>query len=373
MRLLDRYLLRELLVPLGYCLGGFLIFWMSFDMFNHLGEYQEDGLSLPVILEYYAWRTPEFLVLILPITLLLALLYTLSNHARHHELTAIRAAGVSMARLCLPYAATGFFLSLALFVINEYWAPRAAEAGERLLAQNLDGQAQAEDSGWKAVNFVNVPARRFWTIGGYNARAREMRDLHVVWPLSEGGECTVHASRAVWRGNEWRLHEAQRIVRSGPGLPGAPETHQELTIPEWTETPEQIHSEIKISQLTGARARAARGAQVSIREILNYLALNPHPGPELRSLLFTQLHGRIAEPWTALVVVAIALPFGAASGRRSAFVGVAASVFICFAFFVTMRFGQVLGTGGYVPPWLGAWLPNLLFGIVGVTLTLRLR
>ena len=32
MRLLDRYLLRELLVPLGYCLGGFLIFWISFDL-----------------------------------------------------------------------------------------------------------------------------------------------------------------------------------------------------------------------------------------------------------------------------------------------------------------------------------------------------
>ena len=32
MRLLDRYLLRELLVPFGYCLGGFLIFWTAFDI-----------------------------------------------------------------------------------------------------------------------------------------------------------------------------------------------------------------------------------------------------------------------------------------------------------------------------------------------------
>ena len=36
MRLLDRYLLRELLVPLGYCLGGFLVFWITFDVFSEL-------------------------------------------------------------------------------------------------------------------------------------------------------------------------------------------------------------------------------------------------------------------------------------------------------------------------------------------------
>jgi lipopolysaccharide export LptBFGC system permease protein LptF len=34
MRLLDRYLLRELLIPLGYCFGGFLVFWLAFDLFS---------------------------------------------------------------------------------------------------------------------------------------------------------------------------------------------------------------------------------------------------------------------------------------------------------------------------------------------------
>jgi lipopolysaccharide export LptBFGC system permease protein LptF len=38
MRLLDRYLFRELLVPLAYCLGGFLIFWNAYDLFTELQE-----------------------------------------------------------------------------------------------------------------------------------------------------------------------------------------------------------------------------------------------------------------------------------------------------------------------------------------------
>src|SRR5437773_1880225 len=110
MRLLDRYLLRELLIPLGYCLCGFLILWVFADLFVEFGEFQNKKLLPADIVEYYALSTPEFLVEVLPIALLLAVLYSLTNHARHQEITAIRAAGVSLWRLCLPYLAVGLLL-----------------------------------------------------------------------------------------------------------------------------------------------------------------------------------------------------------------------------------------------------------------------
>ncbi len=46
MRLLDRYLFRELLTPMAYCLGGFLIFWISYDLFTELDELQKHKLHL---------------------------------------------------------------------------------------------------------------------------------------------------------------------------------------------------------------------------------------------------------------------------------------------------------------------------------------
>ena len=76
MRLLDRYLLRELLVPLGYCLGGFLIFWVSFDLLSELSGFQEDGLNVQQISSYYLFKAPELLVTVMPIALLLALLFS---------------------------------------------------------------------------------------------------------------------------------------------------------------------------------------------------------------------------------------------------------------------------------------------------------
>src|SRR5260370_30324264 len=132
MRLMDRYLLRELLVPLGYCLSGFLLLWVTSDLITELSGLQEKKLHAGDIAQYYLIKTPEFLVLILPIALLLALLYALTNHARHHEITAIRAAGISLWRLCLPYLAVGFLASLAVLGLNGYCVPQSADAAQQI-------------------------------------------------------------------------------------------------------------------------------------------------------------------------------------------------------------------------------------------------
>src|SRR5579862_8561956 len=139
MRLLDRYLLRELLIPLGYCLGGFLTAWVAFDLILSLNRYQEVHLNVGDVAELYLVKLPEILVLVLPIALLLALLYTLTNHARHNELTAIRAAGVSLMRICAPYLLVGLVFSLVLFAINEWWVPNSSDKADRILARRVEG------------------------------------------------------------------------------------------------------------------------------------------------------------------------------------------------------------------------------------------
>ena len=89
--------------------------------------------------------------------------------------------------------------------------------------------------------------------------------------------------------------------------------------------------------------------------------------------LRTMPHNRLATPWICLVVVLIAVPFGALPGRRNVFVGVASSIFICFAFLIMKDLTIALGGGGFVSPWLAAWAPNILFGVTGLVLMQRAR
>lgn len=153
-------------------------------------------------------------------------------------------------------------------------------------------------------------------------------------------------------------------------LPNISRTN-ELVFAELTETPRIIKSEIKISGIDSLKS--LRKTQLSSLEIIDYLELHPRLERKKYYSLRTMLHSRLATPWICLVVVFIAVPFGVLPGRRNVFVGVASSVFICFAFFITKELTIALGSGGYVPPWVAAWVPNILFATAGIVLMWRVR
>jgi lipopolysaccharide export system permease protein len=375
MRLLDRYLLRELLFPLGYCLCGFLIFWISFDLFGSLGEFQKKQMVAGDIAAYYLVMMPEFLVIVLPIALLLSLLYALTNHARHNEITAIRAAGVSLWRVCLPYLAVGMAGSLALLAINELWAPDSDDAATAIKERHMPVPARtAGRKEFRNLCFDNSRDGRIWRIGVYNSRTGEMFEPIVSWTAQDGSRpWQLKADRAVQVNGVWVFYNAREFKEAPQSdLPPVPSMQTNvLAMPELTETPEEINSEIKISN--SLTLRGARKADVPIMELLHYLHLHPNPTRSDGFWLHTKLQGRLAAPWTCLVVVLIAIPFGAATGRRNVFFGVAGSIVICFIYFVLQQVGLALGTSGSLPPWLAAWFPNLSFGLAGLWLTSKVR
>jgi lipopolysaccharide export system permease protein len=374
MRLLDRYLLRELLIPLGYCLGGFLLLWIVSDLFTMLNVFQQKGIGAAQILDYYLDKAPSFLMIVLPIALLLALLYSLTTHARHHEITAMRAAGISLWRLCAPYLAVGFLFSLASFPINELWAPRYSEAADQMLerrAGEKGGNPATDDV--RQLGFTNSRDGRIWHIQLYKPKSGEMFDPEVFCARPDGSYLRIQAARAVYTNGVWVFYKVVEYLEP-PGANSLPvptlETNR-LTMPQFSETPELIRSEIQISR--SMAIGSAKRPDVPILEILNYLRLHRALSRTDASWLYTKLQGRLAAPWTCLVVVLIAIPFGAASGRRNVFVGVASSLVICFLYFVLEQLSLALGTGGYLPPWLAAWLPNMAFGLPGLWMTARVR
>ena len=363
MRLLDRYLMRELLVPLFYCLVGFQIFWLAFDLFGNLQAYQDHNLGWRKITEISLLRVPHFLTMVLPIALLLALLYTLTNLVRHNELVAMRAAGVSLSRLCAPFFVVALLLGGLVFVATEYLFPNAHEKSERIFHT---GQAGANQWLEEPVDFRNDALGQVWHIKRYNPATGEMVEPNVKWK-TEKAYTELDAKRAEWAGDTWIFHKVQMQIFEPPDtdLPRLVFTNQ-LEGRMVGGNPAQLQAEIKIARLS--QIEAAKRLSLSLADILAYRKLHPKLKGKKAALLMTQFHGRIAQPFTCLVVVLVALPFGATSGRRNLFAGVASSVGICFAYFILQRLGLALGTGQYLHPILAAWLPNLVFALTGLIL-----
>ncbi|MBX3731875.1 MAG: LptF/LptG family permease [Verrucomicrobiae bacterium] len=483
MRLLDRYLLRELLVPLGFCLAAFLIFWITFDLFGQLDTFQDRLWTVGDIAEYYYLKLPELLNIVLPVSLLLALLYALTQHARHNELIAMRAAGRSLWRICLPYFLLGFLFTGFLSGVNERLLTDAAGRLQQLEGRRRQAGGPAAGRWRERVDFLNQSAQRQWSLGAFQVDTAELRQPRVAmllppgahreilaetgwwtngyWYLEDGTERLYRAAEdaapaetrrrvltavdmgggpdalAAWAGNlvtvsnevvaitnlshgdeftrrqwsvrsleltndllsgfrfsqplepgarrvlvgeaglwtngHWRFSNVREwLFRSGTDAEPVTVLHAELDLPELSESPDLIRSEIRVGEVL-SRSRTMRSADLPIRDVLAYLRLHPQLSRRDRSLLETQLHARIAAPWTCVVVVLIAIPFGAPSGRRNIFYGVAGSLAWGFLYFTVQRLGFALGQSGTVAPWLGAWLPNATFGSLGLWMTSRVR
>lgn len=366
MRLLDRYLFRELLAPLAYCLGGFLIFWISFSLFNDLDKLQAAKLHLLDVIEYSIAMTPEFLVTALPVALLLALLYALTHHSRYNEITAMRAAGVSLWRICVPYFVVGFFASVALFVLNEFAVPHGADWADQILnryVQNADVVAGKK----QILGFQNERAGRAWFFSRFTFHPAELDDVKVI---DSAHGLRLDAAYAAYTNRVWKFFNVMKYVqpqRDGPFVPALQTNAPVLAAPEFSETPREMRIELRIAEYEKVNSRKK---MVPLADILNYLWLRPGANS---GWLQTQLHQHFAAPFTCIIVVLIAIPFGAASGRRNLFFGVAGSIFICFLYFIIQQMSFAVGFHGLVPGWLAAWLPNFLFGTAGIFLTARVR
>ena len=373
MRLLDRYLFRELLAPLAYCLTGIQALVIFFSLFGDLEKIQTSKLNFGETIEYSIMSGMDFLPIVLPISLLIALLITLSNHTRHNEITAMRAAGVGLWRLCAPYLIVGFAASVVLFWLNEWCVPRSTTRGEQILNRYVQKRSSlATQNEFRNFGFTNARDHRTWFITEYRVKTVEMLKPQVNWTLADGSSHRLYADRAIRTNGVWIFFNVAEYSQLDAGAPLLPSLQTNvLTMPAFDETPAEIRSEIKISSYQSFRN--SRQADIPLRDILGYLRLHPNLPRADSSWLLTKLYGRLATPWTCLVVVFIAIPFGAASGRRNLFVGVAGSIFICFAYFVIQQVSLVLGAAGQMPAWLAAWLPNVVFGVTGLILTARVR
>ena len=370
MRLLDRYLFSELFTPLAFCLTGIQSFIIFVTIFGDADKEQEAKLHFFETIEYAAAASMENITIVLPVSLLLALLMALTHHARYNEITAMRAAGISLWRICLPYFVIGLIGSAALFALNELVVPHSLDWASHLLNRNNTPVVAA--GGVNHLNFTNERDHSKWVVTDYHATTEEMLGVQVDWTLPDGSKYHLKADRAVRTNDVWTFYNAQEYSLSNAAAQFVPILKTDvLAKPEFDETTREISAEIKVNRYLDSGG--LRNPNIPLKDVLAYLRWHPNLSRAEKGKLLTELQERIAMPLTCLVVAFIAIPFGAAPGRRNLFFGVAGSIFICFAYFVLQRVSLALGSSGTWPAWLAAWLPNLFFSLLGLILTARIR
>jgi lipopolysaccharide export system permease protein len=360
MKILTKYLLKSLLSPLTYCLLGFSLIFIIDDLFDHFSEFLEGGTRPLEILFYYSQILPSVMVIILPACLLLAMLYSLSNLTRHSEIIAMRAGGVSIYRIVMPFIGVGIATSLLAAFINEKVAPNAGWRAEQFRDYQKAGH---NDEIFFARNLALKSRNHVWMAEQIDTRDHSMYNVELIEQRPDGSDAVkYHAAKALWLdGRWWFMDLTIQAYKENGDLSGPPEMVLQKEMRDLRETPQTFMAEIKDPQY------------LSAAEMRRYLRTKKEVSSNTRARLKVDMHSRLAAPFACLIVTLIGVPIGAHTGRRGAFAGIMAAMSLFFAFYILQLVAQALGKQEIIPAFLGGWLPIIVFGFASPLFIHRMR
>jgi LPS export ABC transporter permease LptG len=355
MKLLDRYVIRNFLQVYCYCIAGFISIWLIFDVSDNISMFIDQHVPLSLVARYYATQIPQVLIILLPVSLLLSLLFALGRMSRANEIVSMLTAGVSLYRVLLPLVGIGLLTVAATMALNYSLAPHAELARKAFLAE-----AQAHPGRTiQGQIFRNRTDLRTWFVQNFLLGSNTFNNVQVLQQDANDNIIKSYvAVRAYYRPETktWDL-ENVRIVHYDPtGNIIKEEFFPTLKIEHWTETPFRLGS---------ANVRAEF---LSLPELREYLHFNADFPATLLAPFRTHLQYRLALPWTCLVVVCIAAPLGIGYSRRGVLSSVAAAVILVFTMNFLVHLFLALGEGDRVPAWIAAWTPNIVFAAIGLYL-----
>ncbi len=176
-RLLDRYVLQNFLRIYLYCIAAFISIWLIFDISENISTFLDERVSLLIVVEYYLTQVPQILVILLPVSLLLALLFCLGRMSRTNEIVSMLTAGVSVPRLLTPLFAMGLLTTAFAGALNYSLAPHAEQTHKTYFDSM---RANAREPGLTAQIFRNRTEDRTWFIQRFRPDENEFTTVQVA-------------------------------------------------------------------------------------------------------------------------------------------------------------------------------------------------
>lgn len=368
---LDRYILVEWLKV--FLLTVFVLFGIIIlsDIQDNLQDLLGFGATRDQIITYYLILTPAFMPVVIPVGFMVSLLFFLGQLHRNHEITAMRAAGLSLFRVTRGLWATGLLLMVLMFQLNANLVPWSVEQSRQLwndlkFNRALQEAVPVEEVGLLYnLTFYNRKDSRLWFLNRFNEYNYRAYGITV----SEIDESTgIEIRRLV--ANEgfyddirgaWTFISGREILfDEADGQPVRSLAFDTKPLAAFREDPALM------------KFLEKRPKDLSMRElelVLDYL--RPAGDPRLAKYAVTY-YDRLMNPLSCLIILGLAIPFSVAGVRTNPFVGVSKAMGLFILYFLLLNVGQFAGAGGF-PPFWAASIPNIAAILLTGYYFLRLR
>jgi LPS export ABC transporter permease LptF/LPS export ABC transporter permease LptG len=354
--LVDRYLSRQFLGYLVYGLAAAAVIYIVDDLLESLGGRLRARPPLASLLEHFVYRVPLALHQALPIVVLVAAVILFIELGRHHELTAFKAAGLSLQRLAAPVLLLALALSAGSLVFQELALPALSARADEVDAVKIRGEpprhAAAQSRAWYRRSDAE-----FFRIGALDPTRRFVDKLTFVEVDPEFRMVRrVDVGRAILAPDGWEFG-ASVLREFGPDneVRTAAVSRPPIALPE-------------LLEVLGARPTSPSG--MSFRDLRAYVRELRAGGHQVGTWPL-YLHSKLSFPLMSAVLALLAIACVAWQAEGGRLLGAAIAVGIAIGYWVVNSAALSFGRADFLPPALAAWTANIVFAGIGAALLLR--
>jgi len=350
--LLDRLIARHVLYGTLLVLNVLVALAVFFILIDGLKDYGKASFGALALVKYVILKQPQQVYELSPIAALIGAMMGLSTLALNSELTAMRAAGVSVARIVGATMKIGFVFAAVIFLVGEYVVPASENLAQTGRAKALSQALQQKSSGiWlrSGASFVNI--------------GEVLPDLSLlrmnIYDFDKYAHLRIQTSarHAAHDGDKWRLEDVSESIIVGKEAVQTRRAAKE----DWRSalTPEVVS------------VFAVQPGSLSIQQLHYYIGHLQQNNQDTRNfrLVFWQ---KIFMPFATMVMMLLATPFVFRQIRSG---GMSSRVFIGIMLgLVFIIVDQSLGYFGVLytlPPMAGALLPIGMFFMLALVLLYR--
>ena len=404
MRILTRYLLRAHTTPFLFALTVLTGLLFVNTVARRFPVLAGKGLPMSVILQVMGLSIPHILALTLPMAVLVAVLYSHSQMTADNEVTAMKASGISLLRMLAPLVVASALLAGGMVYFNHAILP---ESNHRLatLLTNVNATtptlALREDvlTDFHTADYSN----RFY-LKAAEVRAEQLRDV-VIYDMSNPATTTVvyaDSGRMVFNRDKTDLFLTLydgRVDQLNRQKPQEMErvffTQQMMQLDsvgsvfsENADTNYRSDREMSLTMLQTAidtarkQLAAVRAQQTAQNDNAGISSGGPADSiARAESIEALQLdinsytvewHKKFAIPIACIIFVLIGAPIAVRFPRGGVGMVIFISMVIFAIYYMSLIGGETLGDRGDIPPFMGPWAPNILFGVIGVIAVARI-
>ena len=354
MKTIDWYILKNLLITFFYSLFLFAFISVVIDISEKTDDFVRSGLTfVQIIKEYYLGFIPHILALLFPLFVFLATIFFTSKMAGRSEIIAVLASGTSFNRFLRPFLFTGIILATILWLGNRYVIPRANGIRVNFQANYIDKNSSYNPLVANRNSlYLQIDPSSYAGIS-YDTTSKSGTNFFVQHVTANKVDYNLRAESIRWdtAAKQWRLDNV--IERRIDGL------HEKVTM-----TPTMLKNysfkpfDLKRDEYTKDK--------LTTPELDRFIQFEQMRGVEGLNSLIVERNRRDATPASVILLNLIAGVIASRKVRGGSGVHMAIGFIAGATYILTDRFSTIFSTKGNLPPYIAAWIPNVVFVFVAM-------